>query len=195
MVGKTRKHILPLFDNFNRSSWKSRKRLKFVRLTQPVVSFVFRCHFDRNRKKYSVFLGETGFDQIHFVMKLRLPLWRPFEKVENMLVLASEQIFDCRELVLETLVNFCVVNNGGYLTGVQYFVQRHDGERLFWPRFFRLFQRPGVVAERWNVCRGTPRCRRSTCLGWTSPTACAPFVQTGASHGLDYSTALPVPAS
>ena len=41
-----------------------------------------------------------------------------------MLVLASEQIFDCRELVLETLVNYCVVNNGGYLTGVQYFVRR-----------------------------------------------------------------------
>ena len=32
-------------------------------------------------------------------------------------------------------------------------------------------------------------------LGWPRPTPCAPFAQTAASHGLDYSTALPVPAN
>ena len=29
-------------------------------------------------------------------------------------------------------------------------------------------------------------------LGWTRPTTCAPFAQTTVSHGLNYSTALPV---
>ena len=63
--------------------------------------------------------------------------------------------------------------------------------------FFWLFQCPGVVAEWWIVCTGAPHSGGylSSDLGWTRPTTCAPFSQTAASHGLDYSTALPVPAS
>ena len=62
---------------------------------------------------------------------------------------------------------------------------------FFWLCFSSIFQRPVVVAEWLNVCSGTPTWRRSPFLGWTRPTICAPFTPTAASHGSDYSTALP----
>ena len=63
--------------------------------------------------------------------------------------------------------------------------------------FSGIFQRPGVVAEWWSVCTGTPgsSCRLSSGLGWTRRTTCATFTQTAVSYGSDYSIAQPVPAT
>ena len=64
-----------------------------------------------------------------------------------------------------------------------------------WLHSLPAFQRPGIVAERLNYSTGTlwrsPFCG----LEWSRDQhPVLSFTQTAASHGLDYSTALPVPA-
>ena len=56
---------------------------------------------------------------------------------------------------------------------------------------FPPFAHPGVVAEWWNIFTGC----LSRGLGWTRPTPCAPFAQTAVYHSLNYSSAIPVPAT